>query len=87
MRCLLDEVFANQCRVPRCAARADYDSPGLEKLVLVVYDAAEYHIFLPFVNAAAYAGPHGFRLLENLFEHKMRVAAFFELVEIQLQGL
>ncbi len=87
LRRLLYEILANEGRVPGSAARANDDTTGVHKLVLVVNDAAEHHILGFRVQSPFDAGAQSVGLFPNLLEHEVRESALFQLIQRQAQGV
>ena len=83
----LDEIFADERRVPRGAAGADDYAAGIDEFVLVFYDTAEGDILALVVQTAFDAGAQGVGLLPDLLEHKVREATLLQLVEREAEGV
>jgi hypothetical protein len=72
----LQQIFANQSRMPRRPAGHDPDSIHGQKLACRQTDVGEVR-FAGFIRiAAAHRIENRLRLLVDLFQHEMRVSAF-----------
>ena len=84
---LLDGIFGNQTGVPGSAASSDDDALGFEKTLPVINETGQGDIVHIDVHAASHRIGQGARLLEDLFEHEVRITAFLQLRERHLQLL
>lgn len=84
---ILDQVLADQRRMPRCPARHEYDAAGREEFPAVVDHARQLHLVRVGAYAPADTVYDGLGLLVYLLEHEMRVTALFQLRDAHLQLL
>ena len=82
---LLNKVLADESRVPRGATGTDNNTAGIDKLFLVVSDAAEDDIVTLGVQTAFDASAQSIGLLPDFLQHEVREATFLQLVEAQAQ--
>ncbi len=82
---LLEQVFPDQAGMPGSTAGDDQYSVGVDEFIFMVDDAGQRHMRSLHINAAAHAVLQCFRLFENLFQHKMGIASFFQLAQIHFQ--
>ena len=87
LRELFDGVHSDQAGVPRSAASGDDNSLGVQETVFIIDESGEGDIVLAYVDASAHGVRQRARLLEDFLEHEMRVAAFFQLAQRELQSL
>ncbi len=76
---LLNQRFSQQRGMPRCAAGHYDDSVGVQELILIAEHAVENHLSLVGNGAAADTVAQRVRLLKNLLQHEVRIAAFLQL--------
>ena len=81
-RVLLDDVLADQARVPARAATEDHDALGRAQLVVGEIQTAQLGDALVVDQAAAHAVADGLGLLVDLLQHEVIEAALFDLLEI-----
>ena len=73
--------------MPRRSARHDDDAPRVQELILIVVDAVKHHLLASLHHAPAYAVEQRVGLLENLLEHEVGIAPFFELRDGEFEFL
>ena len=83
----LDQVFADQRRVPARAAGGEHDPVDRPQLLRREIQAAEHGRRLVAVEPAAHRVAHRLGLLEDLLEHVVRKAAQLDLRRVDVEQL
>ena len=73
--------------MPGCTAGSDDDTLGVEETIFVIDESGEGDVILAYVDTSTHGVGQGTRLLEDLLEHEMRIAAFLELREREFEAL
>ncbi len=87
LRKLLQRIHGNQACMPRSTARRDDDTLGVEETLLIVNKARESDIVMLHIDTPTHGVGQRTGLLEYLLEHEVRIAAFLQLREGELQPL
>ena len=85
-RPLFDEVFAEQRRVPRRAAREERHARERGEIAILETEAFELHTGLRRVDAAGQRALHRVRLLEDFLEHEVRVPVALDRLGVHRDG-
>ena len=83
----LYHLLANQSSMPRGATSHDNDAFGLQHLSAVINQSRECHMVCLEVYTSPHAIGQALRLLKDLLQHKVRIAAFLYLTEIDVDRL
>ena len=77
----LDELLADECRVPTRATGHDDETPGAHQSLAIVDDCRERDAVRIHVYASPHATAQALRLLEDFLQHEVGITSLFQLSE------
>ena len=79
-----NQVFTDQSRMPGSTTSHNDKAFGIQQLLFIVNHGRKHHIIRFHIDTSAHTITDTVRLLKNLLQHKMRIAPFIQLSEVQL---
>ena len=82
---MLKQVFSNQSGMPAGTASRNNQSLGIHQLIQYIGNTAQLYRMIFYVKPSAQTIRNGARLFKNLFEHKVRITTFLNLLNTHRQ--
>ena len=80
----LEKLLADKSGMPRCATGYNHDALGTQQLLAVVNHGRKRHVVTLHIDTTSHTVVQTVRLLENLLQHEVVIAAFLYLAKIDV---